>query len=63
MALHRLAVAPLSRWKDTATALQPWTLLVGKIRLARTPWLNYSWHVALYVTARVLRLSIAIEIS
>ena len=25
-----------------------------QIRLARTPWLNHSWHVALYVTARGL---------
>jgi hypothetical protein len=26
--------------------------IVGKIRLALTPWQNHSWHVALYVTAR-----------
>jgi Family of unknown function (DUF5996) len=29
-------------------------LVVGKIRLASTPWLNHSWHVPLYVTARGL---------
>jgi len=34
-----------------------WTQIVGKIRLARTPWLNHSWHVALYVTARGLTTS------
>jgi hypothetical protein len=28
-----------------------WTQIVGKIRLARAPWLNHSWHVALYVTS------------
>ena len=39
-------------WADTAATLQLWTQIVGKIRLARTPWLNHSWHVALYVTAR-----------
>jgi hypothetical protein len=33
------------------------TQIVGKIRLARTPWLNHSWHVALYVTARGLTTS------
>jgi hypothetical protein len=31
-----------------------WTQIVGKIRLAKTPWTNHSWHVTLYVTARGL---------
>jgi hypothetical protein len=44
-------------WKDTCQTLQLWTQIVGKIRLARTPWLNHSWHVALYVTARGLTTS------
>jgi hypothetical protein len=30
---------------------------VGKVRLARTPWLNHSWHVPLYLTARGLTTS------
>jgi hypothetical protein len=30
---------------------------VGKIRLSRTPWLNHSWQVPLYVTARGLTTS------
>jgi hypothetical protein len=34
-----------------------WTQVVGKIRLALTPWVNHSWHVALYVTARGLTTS------
>jgi hypothetical protein len=33
------------------------TQIVGKVRLARTPWLNHSWHVALYVTGRGLTTS------
>ena len=45
---------PYAAWADTAATLQLWTQIVGKIRLARTPWLNHSWHVALYVTARGL---------
>ena len=45
---------PYAAWKDTAATLQLWTQVVGKIRLALTPWLNHSWHVALYVTARGL---------
>ena len=42
---------PYAAWRDTCETLQLWTQIVGKIRLARTPWLNHSWHVTLYVTA------------
>jgi hypothetical protein len=31
-----------------------WTQIVGKMRLAQTPWLNHSWHVTLYVSPRGL---------
>jgi hypothetical protein len=34
-----------------------WTQIVGKIRLAQSPWFNHSWHVTLYVTARGLSTS------
>src|SRR5690348_6931399 len=44
-------------WRDTALTLQLWTQIVGKIRLALTPWLNHSWQVPLYVTSRGLRTS------
>jgi hypothetical protein len=43
---------PLAAWRETYMTLHLWTQIVGKIRLSRTPWLNHSWHVALYVTAR-----------
>jgi hypothetical protein len=48
---------PLSAWRDTCATLQLWTQIIGKIRLARTPWLNHSWHVVLYVTANGLTTS------
>lgn len=41
-------------WRDTATTLHLWTQIVGKIRLALTPWVNHGWQVPLYVTARGL---------
>ena len=41
-------------WRETAVTLQLWTQIVGKIRLALTPWLNHSWQVPLYVTGRGL---------
>ena len=48
---------PYEAWKDTCATLQLWTQIVGKIRLAQTPWLNHSWHVVLYVTPRGLTTS------
>jgi hypothetical protein len=48
---------PYGAWKDTCATLHLWTQVVGKIRLACTPWLNHSWHVPLYVTARGLTTS------
>ena len=45
---------PYEAWKDTCATLHLWTQIVGKIRLGFTPWLNHSWHVPLYVTARGL---------
>jgi Family of unknown function (DUF5996) len=48
---------PTAAWRETYETLHLWTQIVGKIRLVRTPWLNHSWHVALYVTARGLTTS------
>jgi uncharacterized protein DUF5996 len=48
---------PLAAWRETRDTLHLWTQIVGKIRLARAPWLNHSWHVALYLTARGLTTS------
>jgi hypothetical protein len=49
---------PYAAWQETCATLHLWTQIVGKIRLARTPWLNHSWHVPLYVTARGLTTSL-----
>src|SRR4029450_12536181 len=43
---------PLEAWSDTCATLHMWTQIVGKIRLTQSPWINHSWHVTLYVTAR-----------
>ena len=48
---------PYTAWKDTCATLHLWTQVVGKIRLVQTPWVNHSWHVAYYVTARGLSTS------
>ena len=48
---------PTASWRDTYATLHRWTQIVGKIRLTLTPWLNHSWHVTLYVTARGLSTS------
>ena len=44
----------LEAWSDTYATLHLWTQIVGKIRLANSPWTNHSWHVTLYVTPRGL---------
>lgn len=48
---------PTSAWRDTYATVHLWTQVIGKIRLVRSPWLNHSWHVALYVSARGLTTS------
>jgi uncharacterized protein DUF5996 len=41
-------------WHETLATLHLWTQIVGKVRLSLTPWVNHSWQVPLYVTARGL---------
>jgi hypothetical protein len=41
-------------WADTCETLHLWCQIVGKVRLAQTPWLNHSWQTPLYVTPRGL---------
>ena len=41
-------------WKDTGAALHLYSQIVGKYRLAHTPWVNHSWHATLYVSPRGL---------
>jgi Family of unknown function (DUF5996) len=48
---------PTAVWRETYATLHLWSQIVGKIRLVRSPWLNHSWHVALYVTPRGLTTS------
>jgi hypothetical protein len=45
---------PLEAWSETYATLHLWLQIVGKIRLTLSPWVNHSWSVALYVTARGL---------
>lgn len=36
--------------KETYKTVHLWTQIVGKIKLAKLPWINHSWHVTLLVT-------------
>ena len=42
---------PFEPWKDTCAALHLYSQIVGKYRLAHTPWVNHSWHATLYINA------------
>jgi hypothetical protein len=45
---------PYADWADTIATLHRWTQIVGKVRTARAPWVNHSWHVTLHTTPRGL---------
>jgi hypothetical protein len=49
---------PHARWQPTGASLHMWTQIVGKFRLAQTPWINHSWQATFYVTARGLTTSL-----
>jgi hypothetical protein len=49
---------PYAPWRETCTALHLYTQIAGKYRLARTPWINHSWHATFYVNARGLTTSL-----
>ena len=49
---------PYESWRDTCSALHLYTQIVGKYRLARTPWINHSWQATFYVTSRGLTTSL-----
>jgi hypothetical protein len=51
MPTDRWPALPLESWQDTFDTLHRWTQIVGKVRLAQSPWVNHSWHVPLYVSA------------
>jgi hypothetical protein len=48
---------PLDEWAETYATLHMWTQVIGKVRLARAPFVNHWWQVPLYVTARGLTTS------
>ncbi len=41
-------------WRPTCEALHLWCQILGKYRLAHTPWAIHSWHATLYVVPRGL---------
>ncbi|MGJ3264571.1 MAG: DUF5996 family protein [Salinarimonas sp.] len=45
---------PYEPWRETCAALHLWCQILGKYRLAHTPWVNHSWHATLYVVPRGL---------
>ena len=54
---------PFEAWRETCSALHLYCQVVGKYRLARTPWVNHSWHATFYVNARGLTTSLVPDAS
>lgn len=50
--MDRWPPIPYAEWRETCSALHLWSQVIGKYRLAHTPWQNHSWHATLYVTPR-----------
>ncbi len=48
---------PYAEWKETCETLHRWTQIVGKVRLALSPFINHWWEVPFYVSARGLTTS------
>jgi hypothetical protein len=48
---------PLEEWDESKETLHRYAQIVGKVRLARSPFRNHWWHVPLYVTTRGLTTS------
>jgi hypothetical protein len=49
---------PFEAWTETYATLHRWMQIVGKIRIAQSPWVNHGWHATLYPTARGLTTSV-----
>ncbi|MBS3651192.1 hypothetical protein KEU06_21495 [Pseudaminobacter sp. 19-2017] len=52
--MDRWPSIPYAEWRETCASLHLWSQIIGKYRLAHTPWVNHSWHATLYVTPRGL---------
>jgi hypothetical protein len=48
---------PLAEWAPTYATLHRWAQIVGKTRLALSPFQNHWWHCTLYLSARGLTTS------
>jgi hypothetical protein len=42
---------PLRAWQDTCETLHMWSQIIGKVRMAQTPYVNHWWNVTLQVSA------------
>lgn len=49
---------PGSEWFATLETFHLWTQIIGKVRMVQAPWLNHSWSVPLYVSARGMSTSL-----
>ncbi|TWR24598.1 hypothetical protein FPZ42_16000 [Mucilaginibacter achroorhodeus] len=48
---HNWPVLDFHYLKDTIATVHMWTQMIGKVRLKKSPWINHSWQVTLYVSA------------
>jgi uncharacterized protein DUF5996 len=54
----RWPALPYADWKSTQATLHMWMQVVGKVKLALTPFLNDWWNVTFFLTARGMTTSV-----
>ena len=57
-AQHDWPAIPYLEWQPSVAALHLYLQIVGKYRLAQSPWINHAWHATFYITPRGLTTSL-----
>ncbi|HUS63922.1 MAG TPA: DUF5996 family protein [Kofleriaceae bacterium] len=58
MARETWPAIPFAAWRETCDTFHLYCQVIGKVRLALSPWVNHAWHATLYPTARGLTTSL-----
>ncbi|MCG2461169.1 DUF5996 family protein [Flavobacteriaceae bacterium F89] len=48
--MEKWPILSYKKGKETYATAHMWTQIIGKIKLAVSPWINHSWHIALHLT-------------
>jgi hypothetical protein len=46
------AALPYQEWQSTYNTFHRWLQIIGKVKTAKSPWINHSWSSPLYISSR-----------